>query len=114
MSFCTAQAFIDAGASVTVASSSNRNVDWAVERPNLPANASGRVGSVLDEDGFVEVSKSLAPVDIVFSGLDKMIRWNLEELDLEDAKCLFGSSFGEQSLLGWEWYVSSSWTPPRS
>lgn len=91
--FGAAQAFIDAGAIVTVISSSQANVDSAVTRLASP-NASGRIGNVRDEDAFISVLKSLAPVDhIVFSGVDKIIRGKLEDLNLEDARYLFGVKF---------------------
>jgi len=91
--FGAAQAFLDAGAIVTVVSSSQANVDSAVQRLSTP-NVSGRVGNVREEGAFVEVLQSLAPIDhIVFSGVDKIIRGKLEDMDLEEAKSLFGVKF---------------------
>jgi predicted CDP-diglyceride synthetase/phosphatidate cytidylyltransferase len=58
------------------------------------SNVNGLVGDVRDEDAFVKVLKSLAPVDhIVFSGVDLIIRGALEDLVIEDAKHLFGVKF---------------------
>lgn len=88
-----ASAFIDAGAHVTVISSNQERVNDAVKRIGSP-NASGVVGNVREEESFVETLKSLAPVDhIVFSGVDMIIRGKLEELDVNDAKYLFGVKF---------------------
>jgi len=98
--FGAAQAFIDAGALVTVISSSKNNVDSAVTRLASP-NASGFVGNVREEEAFVSVLKSLAPVDhIVFSGVDKIIRGKLEDLDVDDAKHLFGVKFWGAVIIG--------------
>jgi hypothetical protein len=47
------------------------------------------------------VLKSHAPVDhIVFSGVDKIIRGNLEDLNLDDAKHLFGVKFWGAVTIG--------------
>lgn len=52
------------------------------------------MGDVRQEEAFVEVLRKLAPVDhIVFSGVDKIIRGKLEDLNLDDAKYLFGVKF---------------------
>ena len=98
--FGAAQAFIDAGAIVTVISSNQDNVADAVKRLNSP-HVSGKVGNVRDEESFVEVLKSIAPVDhIVFSGVDLIIRGKLEDLDLDNAKHLFGVKFWGALLIG--------------
>ncbi|KAE9363138.1 NAD(P)-binding protein [Stipitochalara longipes BDJ] len=98
--FGAAQAFIDAGAIVTVISSNQDNVNDAVKRLASP-HASGKVGNVRDEESFVEVLRSVAPVDhIVFSGVDQIIRGKLEELDLDNAKHLFGVKFWGAILIG--------------
>lgn len=95
-----ASAFIDAGAHVTVISSNQDRVNDAVKRLDSP-NASGQVGNVRDEESFIEMLRSLAPVDhIVFSGVDKIIRGKLEELDLDDAKYLFGVKFWGAVIVG--------------
>lgn len=91
--FRAAQAFIDAGAIVTVISSQQTNVDSATKRLASP-NATGLVGDVRDEEAFISILRSLGPVDhIVFSGVDKIIRGALEDLNLNDAKALFGVKF---------------------
>ncbi|GAB7352072.1 hypothetical protein MBLNU459_g2577t2 [Dothideomycetes sp. NU459] len=98
--FGAAEAFLDAGAQVTVISSSQDRVNKAVERLNSP-NVKGAVGDVRDEAAFVQVLKSLAPVDhIVFSGVDKIIRGKLEDLELDDAKHLFGVKFWGAVIIG--------------
>ncbi|KAE8454306.1 hypothetical protein EG329_005231 [Mollisiaceae sp. DMI_Dod_QoI] len=98
--FGAAQAFIDAGAIVTVISSNQDNVDNAIKRLNSP-HASGKLGDVRDEDAFVEVLRSIAPVDhIVFSGVDIIIRGNLADLKLDDAKHLFGVKFWGALVIG--------------
>lgn len=72
----------------------------AIKRLNSP-NASGAVGNVRDEEAFTEMLKSLAPVDhIVFSGVDKIIRGKIEDLDLNEAKYLFGVKFWGAVILG--------------
>jgi len=98
--FGAAQAFIDAGAIVTVISSNQDNVNDAIKRLNSP-HVSGKVGNVREEEAFVEVLRSVAPVDhIVFSGVDKIIRGKLEELNLDDAKHLFGVKFWGALIIG--------------
>ncbi|KAF2490289.1 oxidoreductase [Lophium mytilinum] len=91
--FGAASAFLDAGAKVTVISSNQDHVKDAVKRLDSP-NASGEVGDVRDEAAFVALLQKLGPVDhVVFSGVDKIIRGALEDLDLENAKHLFGVKF---------------------
>ncbi|KAH9209751.1 oxidoreductase [Leptodontidium sp. 2 PMI_412] len=86
--FGAAQAFLDAGAKVTVISSNQDRVNDAVKRLNSP-NASGVVGN------------SLAPVDhIVFSAVDIIIRGKLEDLNLDEAKHLFGVKFWGSVVIG--------------
>jgi len=91
--FGAASAFLDAGAHVTVISSDQDRVNNAVKKLNSP-NASGVVGNVREEEAFVDVLRKLAPVDhIVFSGVDKIIRGKLEDLNLDESKHLFGVKF---------------------
>jgi len=98
--FGAAAAFLDAGAKVTVISSNQDHVTDAVKRLNSP-NASGEVGDVRNETAFVQLLQKLAPVDhVVFSGVDKIIRGALEDLDLEDAKNLFGVKFWGAVTIG--------------
>lgn len=85
---------------MTIISSSPDRVDSAVKRLNS-ANVHGAVGDVRNEAAFVDVLKSLAPVDhIVFSGVDKIIRGKLEDLDLDEAKHLFGVKFWGAVICG--------------
>jgi NAD(P)-dependent dehydrogenase (short-subunit alcohol dehydrogenase family) len=98
--FGAAQAFLDAGAIVTVISSNEDRVKDAVKRLNSP-NVSGAVGDVRNESAFVDVLKPLAPIDhLVFSGVDIIIRGNLEDLDLDQAKHLFGVKFWGAVVIG--------------
>ena len=61
---------------------------------------------VRDEAAFVSVLQSLAPIDhIVFSGVDKIIRGKLEDLDLDDAKFLFGVKFWGAVIIGKGMYI---------
>lgn len=72
----------------------------AVKRLNSPS-ASGLVGNVRDEEAFIEVLRGLAPVDhIVFSGVDKIIRGKLEDLNLDNARHLFGVKFWGAVTIG--------------
>jgi NAD(P)-dependent dehydrogenase (short-subunit alcohol dehydrogenase family) len=98
--FGAAQAFLDAGAKVVVISSQQANVDSAIKRLASP-DVTGAVGNVRDEDEFVQVLRDHAPVDhIVFSGVDKIIRGNLEDLNLDDARHLFGVKFWGSLTVG--------------
>ncbi|KAH7391599.1 oxidoreductase [Cadophora sp. MPI-SDFR-AT-0126] len=98
--FGAAQAFLDAGAQVTVISSNQDRVNDAVKRLNS-SNVSGVVGNVREEESFIEVLKSLAPVDhIVFSAVDIIIRGKLEDLNLDEAKHLFGVKFWGSVVIG--------------
>lgn len=54
-----------------------------------------------EEEAFISVLQSVAPVDhIVFSGVDKIIRGHLEDLNLDDAKWLFGVKFWGSLTIG--------------
>jgi hypothetical protein len=98
--FGAAQAFADAGANVTVISSSQEKVDRAVQRL-ASSNVKGQIGDARDEAGLVNVLLSLAPVDhIVYSGVDKIIRGKLEDLDLNEAKHLFEVKFWGAVIVG--------------
>jgi hypothetical protein len=83
-----------------VLSSSKDRVEQAVKRLDNP-NAHGEVVNVRDEAEVVRVLQSLAPVDhVVFSGVDKIIRGKLEDLELDDAKHLFGVKFWGAVVVG--------------
>jgi len=98
--FGAAQILLDAGAHVTIISSSSDRVQEAVRRLQSP-NVDGKVGNVRDEDGFTKLLISLAPLDhVVFSGVDKIIRGGLAEADLDEAKHLFGVKFWGSIVVG--------------
>ncbi len=85
---------------MTVISSSVDRVKEAVKRLNSP-NVDGVPGNVRNEAAFVEVLQKLAPVDhVVFSGVDKIIRGKLEDMELDDAKHLFGVKFWGAVVVG--------------
>jgi NAD(P)-dependent dehydrogenase (short-subunit alcohol dehydrogenase family) len=99
-----ASAFLASGAHVTVISSSPARVDAAVSRLSQEHDGphiAGAVADVRDEAAFVEVLRGLAPVDhVVFSGVDRIIRGKLAEMDLEEAKWLFGVKFWGAVVVG--------------
>ena len=98
--FGAARAFVDAGALVTVISSTQTNVDSAVARLASPLVA-GYVGDVRNEEAFTALLVSLAPVDhIVFSSVDIIIRGALADLSLDTAKHLFGVKFWGAVTIG--------------
>jgi NAD(P)-dependent dehydrogenase (short-subunit alcohol dehydrogenase family) len=104
--FGAAQILLDAGAHVTVISSSLERVEEAVKRLASP-NADGKVGDVREEDNFTKLLVSLAPLDhVVFSGVDKIIRGKLADADLDDAKHLFGVKFWGSIVVGKGSYTS--------
>ena len=97
---------LDAGAHITVISSSNDRVEQAVQRLASP-NVDGKVGDVRDEDGFTKLLISLAPLDhLIFSGVDKIIRGSLADADLDEAKQLFGVKFWGSIVVGKGLYSS--------
>ncbi|KAK3111981.1 hypothetical protein LTR53_012211 [Teratosphaeriaceae sp. CCFEE 6253] len=66
-----ALAFLEHGAHVTIISSSEQRVNSVVKAVDNP-NLEGKVGNVREEDSFIELLRSLAPMDhLVFSGVDK-------------------------------------------
>jgi len=98
--FGAAKLLLEAGAHVTVVSSSEERVQNAVKRLESP-HAQGKVGDVRDEKAFTELLISLAPLDhIVFSGVDKIIRGPLADANLDDAKHLFGVKFWGSVVVG--------------
>lgn len=92
-----------------IISSNAERVQTAVSRLASP-NFTGAVGDVRDEEAFTKVLLEHAPVHhIVFSGVDKIIRGKLEDLDLEEAKSLFGVKFWGSLVLGKGlWDISGS------
>ncbi|KAH8890103.1 NAD(P)-binding protein [Thozetella sp. PMI_491] len=98
--FSAAELLLEAGAIVTVISSSPEKVSSAVERLNS-SNVQGKVGNVRDEEAFTQLLISLAPLDhVVFSSVDLIIRGPLAEANLEDAKDLFGVKFWGSIVVG--------------
>ena len=54
-----------------------------------------------DEEKFIQLLVSLAPLDhVVFSAVDIIIRGNLAEADLDQAKHLFGVKFWGSVVIG--------------
>ncbi|KAK0775888.1 hypothetical protein LTR91_005053 [Friedmanniomyces endolithicus] len=67
-----ALALLEHGAHVTIVSSSEQRVKSVVEDIGNP-NLHGKVGNVREEESFIELLRSLAPIDhLVFSGVDKV------------------------------------------
>lgn len=98
--FGAAEALLDVGANVTIISSSQAKVDAAVKRLG-GFNVKGVVADVHDEAAYAQALQSLAPVDhIVFSAVDNIIRGNLQDLDLDAAKHLFGVKFWGAVITG--------------
>ncbi len=98
--FGVAELLLEAGALVTVISSSSDSVTNAVQRLNHP-HAQGKVGDVREEAAFTELLISLAPLDhIVFSSVGRFIRGTLAEADLDDAKQTFGVKFWGSLVVG--------------
>lgn len=99
-----AQILLQAGAIITIISSSQDRVIEAVEQLGhaVPAsNITGHVGDVRDEDSFTKLLISLAPLDhVVFSSVDKIIRGSLADADLDEAMHLFGVKFWGSVLVG--------------
>jgi NADP-dependent 3-hydroxy acid dehydrogenase YdfG len=91
---------LDVGAKVTIISSSQDRVDAAIQRLHSP-NVKGVAADVHDEEAYTQSLRSLAPVDhIVFSAVDTIIRGKLEDLNLDDAKHLFGVKFWGAVITG--------------
>ncbi|KAK3984396.1 hypothetical protein QBC44DRAFT_388421 [Cladorrhinum sp. PSN332] len=91
-----ASILLNAGAHVTIISSTQAKVDSAVS--SLSSSSSnkiqGLVGDVRDEPTFTQLLLSLAPLDhIIFSSVDKIIRGALAGADLTEANSLFGVKF---------------------
>lgn len=98
--FGAAEALLDAGALVTIISSSESRVNDAVKRLNS-THVSGKVGNVRDEEAFTKLLISIAPLHhIVFSGVDVIIRGPLAEANLDEAKHLFGVKFWGSVVVG--------------
>lgn len=91
---------MDAGARVTIISSSQERVQTAVERLDH-LQVDGKVGDVREEESFTQLLVSLSPLDhVVFSSVDKIIRGSLADADLDHAKHLFGVKFWGSIVVG--------------
>ncbi|KAK0619650.1 oxidoreductase [Immersiella caudata] len=101
--FGAASLLLEAGADVTIISSSQEKVNSAISRLGGPDNTSlhGLVGDVRDEAAFTQLLLSVAPLDhLVFSSVDKIIRGSLADADLDEAKFLFGVKFWGSFVVG--------------
>jgi NAD(P)-dependent dehydrogenase (short-subunit alcohol dehydrogenase family) len=95
-----AEILLQAGAYVTIISSSQENIDNAVNKLHS-TRLRGLVGNVRDEEAFTQLLISLAPLDhLVFSGVDKIIRGPLASADLEEANYFFGVKFWGSIVVG--------------
>jgi len=83
-----------------VISSSQEKVDRTIQQLKS-SKVKGLTADARDEAGLVKVLLTLAPVDhIVYSGVDKIIRGKLEDLDLNEAKHLFEVKFWGAVIVG--------------
>ncbi|KAK0291939.1 hypothetical protein LTS16_015497 [Friedmanniomyces endolithicus] len=114
-----ALALLEHGAHVTIVSSSEQRVKSVVEDIGNP-NLHGKVGNVREEESFIELLRSLAPIDhLVFSGVDKVrdsrclttrtldnwlrdliIRGEIAEANFDECKHLFGVKFWGAAICG--------------
>lgn len=99
--FGAAEILLEAGATVTIISSSQEKVTAAVSRLTPKGPVNGLVGDVRDEAAFTSLLVSLAPLDhVVFSGVDKIIRGPLADANLDEARHLFGVKFWGSFVVG--------------
>ncbi|KAK0276717.1 hypothetical protein LTR54_000382 [Friedmanniomyces endolithicus] len=92
-----ALALLEHGAHVTIVSSSEQRVKSVVEGIGNP-NLHGKVGNVREEESFIELLRSLAPIDhLVFSGVDK---GEIAEANFDECKHLFGVKFWGAAICG--------------
>lgn len=95
-----AEAFLSSGASVSIIASTQASLDAAAtllasEYPGTTVD--GRIADVRDEEAITAAVRALAPVDhIVYTAVDKRIRGDIKDLDIDDAKFLFGVKFWGQ------------------
>ncbi|KAK1088746.1 hypothetical protein LTR48_001267 [Friedmanniomyces endolithicus] len=114
-----ALALLEHGAHVTIVSSSEQRVKSVVEDIGNP-NLHGKVGNVREEESFIELLRSLAPIDhLVFSGVDnilynwlrglvklvdpdtfQIIRGEIAEANFDECKHLFGVKFWGAAICG--------------
>lgn len=99
-----AQLLLEAGAEVTILSSSVSNVSNALlklQQLGYARQVQGKTIDVRDEEATTSTLMSLAPLDhVVFSGVDKIIRGRLADAELEDARWLFGVKFWGSVVIG--------------
>ncbi|KAK5742684.1 hypothetical protein LTR17_003216 [Elasticomyces elasticus] len=109
-----ALALLEHGAHVTIISSSEQRVKSVVEDVG-DDKLHGRVANVREEENFIEVLRSLAPIDhLVFSGVDKVrgtlrekrappgfiIRGPIAEANFDECRHLFGVKFWGSAICG--------------
>ncbi|KAK4957327.1 hypothetical protein LTR10_005289 [Elasticomyces elasticus] len=100
-----ALALLEHGAHVTIISSSEQRVKSVVEDVG-DDKLHGRVANVREEEDFIEVLRSLAPIDhLVFSGVDKtdpqqIIRGPIAEANFDECRHLFGVKFWGSAICG--------------
>jgi NAD(P)-dependent dehydrogenase (short-subunit alcohol dehydrogenase family) len=97
-----AEILLEAGAHITIISSTAAKVDAAVAKlKSTGSEVQGRVADVRDEAAFTQLLVSLAPLDHgVFSSVDKIIRGPLATADLDEARHLFGVKFWGSVVTG--------------
>ncbi|KAK3624705.1 hypothetical protein LTR56_020856 [Elasticomyces elasticus] len=92
-----ALALLEHGAHVTIISSSEQRVKSVVEDVG-DDKLHGRVANVREEENFIEVLRSLAPIDhLVFSGVDK---GPIAEANFDECRHLFGVKFWGSAICG--------------
>ncbi|KAK5115085.1 hypothetical protein LTR62_001782 [Meristemomyces frigidus] len=95
-----ALALLEHGAHVTIISSSQERINTVVSDVDNP-HFDGKAGNVRDENSFIELLRSLAPIDhLVFSGVDKIIRGPIAEADFDQCRHLFGVKFWGSAICG--------------
>ncbi|KAJ6033957.1 hypothetical protein N7444_011728 [Penicillium canescens] len=88
------------GAIVTIVSSSEEKIQSAKKRLGSD-KVRGAVGDVREEAAFTDVLQSLGPFDhVIFCGVDKIIRGDIVDANLDDAKHLFGVKFWGAVVVG--------------
>ncbi|KAK5153374.1 hypothetical protein LTS14_007543 [Recurvomyces mirabilis] len=110
-------AFLEHGAHVIIISSSEAKVKTVTSDVDDP-HFTGKVGNVRDEESFIAVLRSLAPIDhLVFSGVDKvstvtlwkaivgvpkrqLVRGSIADADFDQCKHLFGVKFWGAATCG--------------
>lgn len=95
-----ASIILDYGAIVTIVSSSEEKIQSAKKRLGSD-KVRGAVGDVREEAAFNDLLQSLGPFDhVIFCGVDKIIRGDIVDANLDDAKHLFGVKFWGAVVVG--------------